>query len=293
MSGLPDRNGITIAAALADATRELVAAGVEQPRLDARLLLGHALETPRDRLYGKETATIPAAQHRAFLRLVARRAEREPVSRIIGKREFWSLSFSVGTATLDPRPDSETMIDTVLTRFPDLSAPLRVLDLGTGSGCLLLAVLSEYPQASGLGVDLDPCCLEIAKQNSAASGFDDRTRFQAGDWTAGLDAVYDVILCNPPYIPTRRIGGLEPEVVMYDPVRALDGGSDGLDCYRDLSGGLTAAMAVNSLVFLEIGAGQADMVIRILADAGLCCLEVRKDLGGRPRCLVIGRNRRS
>lgn len=234
----------------------LRAAGVDNPRLDARLLTDEAQ--------------------------IARRVAREPVAYILGHKEFWSLDFAVGPGALIPRPDSETLIEQLLKRFPDRDAPLDILDLGTGTGCLLIAALSEYPNARGTGVDSSPEALAWARKNVEKCV--SHARLVQGDFAATV-GTYDAILSNPPYIPTKDIAGLAPEVRLYEPVQALDGGADGLEAYRALAPLIDTLLKPDGLAFLEIGAEQGEAVAAIL---GTKFLELVPDLAGSPRC-VIGR----
>ena len=283
-----------VAGALRDATQKLGAAGIDQPRLDARVLIAHALGlTTQDVMLRAERA-VSAAERQAIARLIARRARREPVSRIVRRREFWSLAFQVSPATLDPRPDSETVISATLAEIGVIGAPaapgardraLRVLDLGTGTGCLLLALLSELPRARGLGVDRSAAALAVARANARALGLKDRARFRRGDWGAGLAGRYDAILSNPPYIPSGDLAGLPPEVG-FDPAAALDGGPDGLSCYRAIAGQLSGLLAPAGVAALEVGAGQAAAVAEILAATGLKTAKIVSDLASTPRVVV-------
>lgn len=279
--------GAPIGQRLEDAARQLSTAGIDQPRLDARLLLAHALGAPRERFYGREADLVSADIGRAFDQLIARRLGREPVSRILGTRGFWSLNLEINASSLDPRPDSETLVEAVLERVLPRVAPIRVLDLGTGTGCLLLSVLAEFRQATGLGIDISAECVALAARNAAANGLDDRATFQIGDWNGGLHAIFDVIMCNPPYIPTEVIPSLAPEVAIHEPFRALDGGADGLDCYRRLSVEFYQLLAENGHVFLEIGHDQRAAVTNIIEAAGLRVVSARADLAGHERCLII------
>jgi release factor glutamine methyltransferase len=283
--GTPE--GPTIGRILKDAARRLSGAGIENPRLDARLLLAHALATPRERLYGREDECLEVGIGRMFDQLIARRLAREPVSRILGNRGFWSLNLEINASTLDPRPDSETLVEAVLARIESREATIRVLDLGTGTGCLLLSVLAEFRQATGLGIDISPDCVAIAARNAAANGLDDRASFQVADWNRGLEVIFDVIMCNPPYIPTAIIPSLAPEVAIHEPFRALDGGADGLDCYRLLSVKFCQLLAENGHIFLEIGHDQRPEVTNIIEAAGLKVVSARADLAGNERCLII------
>ncbi len=281
--------GTTAGAALDEAARRLRAAGVENPRLDARLLLAHALETPGERFYGREDAAVPAGALQTFRRLVERRRAREPVSRILRRRGFRDLELEVDRATLDPRPDSETLVEAALDAFPDRGAPLRALDLGTGTGCLLLALLSARPRARGLGVDISAGCVAAASRNAARHGLAGRARFRRGDWTSGLEGAFDIVLCNPPYIPTGAIAGLAPEVARHEPRLALDGGPDGLAPHRRLLPGLAGALAPGGRAFVEAGPGQGGPIRRIAAAHGLAAAGTRADLAGRERCVVLKR----
>lgn len=276
----------------------LTAAGVDTPELDARLLLQEASGLSRDRLLiDADRPVADAAAARAWA-LIERRAAREPVSRILGRREFWSLEFALDSSTLDPRPDSETVIETALAAIPDRAAPLRLLDLGTGTGCLLLALLRELPHATGIGLDISPAAVAAAAGNAASLGLADRAVFLAGDWRDGLGprlsgavvdgAVFDVVVANPPYIPDAEIAGLQPEVRAFDPHAALAGGADGLDAYRALAPQLAGVLSPGGVVVFEVGAGQAPAVAALLAAAGLAVSGTARDLAGVERC-VAGR----
>lgn len=264
----------------------LTEAGCDTPSLDARLLIQHALKLDRaDLLFMADQPLDPAAAAGAW-ELIERRSTRVPVSRIIGSRGFWTLDLGVNAATLDPRPDTETVVDAVLEAIPDRDRPLRILDLGTGSGAILLALLAEYPQAVGLGVDLAPDAVRQAAANAAACEMAGRAAFQGGSWGEGLpDGAFDVVVSNPPYIPTADIADLAPEVREHDPMLALDGGADGLDAYRALADQLPRLLAADGVTALEVGAGQADQVAELLTLAGLTLTGVRVDLGGVARCV--------
>jgi release factor glutamine methyltransferase len=218
--------------------------------------------------------------------MVARRLGREPVSRILGRRGFWTLDLALGPATLDPRPDSETVVEAVLAALPEPRAPLRLLDFGTGSGCLLLALLVELPTATGLGIDRSLAALEIARANARAAGLAGRAAFVQADWGGPLAGRFEVIVTNPPYIPSGDIAGLQPEVADFDPRLALDGGDDGLDCYRALVPDIARLLAPGGVAALEVGRGQAAAVGAMLTAAGLESLGARRDLGGVERCVT-------
>jgi len=265
----------------------MAAVGIEAPRLDARLLLALALMAPKDRFYGREDDLLDADASAAFDQLVSRRCQREPVSRIVGRRGFWTLDLELNEGSLDPRPDSETLIEAVLEHVAPRQMPLRVLDLGTGTGCLLLSVLAEYPNATGLGVDLSLACVALAGRNARRNQLESRAEFQNGDWMGDIHTIFNVIICNPPYIPSGQISALAPEVAVHEPLLALDGGVDGLDCYRRLAVGFADVLAENGLIFLEIGHDQQAPVIEVMQQAGWRTVAVRPDLAGHDRCLVL------
>ena len=275
---------------LQPAQTQLRDAGIADASLDARLLLAMAL--------GREEAVLPHESltdwsHTAaagFSRLLARRCAGEPVSRIRGWREFWSLRFALSADTLDPRPDSETVVEAALAWVGGRrEASLRLLDLGTGSGALLLACLSEMPGATGIGVDLSAGALATATANAAQLRLSDRVQFVEGDFADPQVGAgeFDLILCNPPYIPRRAIEQLAPEVAHFDPKRALDGGDDGLDCWRSLLPRLQQGLAPNGRAFVEIGAGQEEAVTSLARQAGLQAAGKRPDLSGTIRCLIF------
>ena len=255
---------------LRDAVRSLEAAGIPNARREVRLL--HRL------------AEDDAARFAAYVR---RRTEHEPYSRIRGAREFWSLDLALSPDTLDPRPDSETLIEAALAALPNRAAAFRAVDLGTGTGALLLALLTEYPAATGIGVDVLPGAVATARQNAAALGLAGRASFVAGDWAEIKLAPADVILANPPYISAAAIAALPPEVRCFDPRRALDGGHDGLVAYRSLAPVLRRTLRPEGWTFLELGFGQVEAVTRIMAEAGFRAVATRRDLAGHERCLVL------
>jgi release factor glutamine methyltransferase len=208
------------------------------------------------------------------------------VSRILGRRGFWSLELAIGPAVLDPRPDSETLVQAVLDRCRDRTAALRILDLGTGSGCLLLALLSELPNAGGVGLERAGDAAALARANTERCGLADRAEIRTEDWRLWTaDARFDVVVCNPPYIATAQIDALAPEVARFDPRGALDGGADGLDAYRALAPRTAALLAPDGLAVFEVGAGQADAVAALLRAAGLRTYPPLCDLAGTPRCV--------
>ncbi len=275
----------TVETLLRDARGKLAAAGIPAPRSEARILLQAVLDRPAEMLIRAPETPVAGASAERFLVLVGRRAEREPVSRILGQREFWSLGLSVTADTLDPRPDSEAVVAAALGWCGPRSGPLRVLDLGTGTGCLLLAVLGELPDASGMGTDIAAGAVATAARNAAGLGLSARASFRCADWDWGVDGAFDLIVSNPPYIPSATIEGLEPEVARWEPRAALDGGRDGLDAYRRLAPAIVRRLAPDGAAFLEIGAGQGKAVEAIMAESGLARFAQNADLAGRIRCL--------
>ena len=277
---------MTAAAAIEAAACRLSAAGIEDARREARLLLAQATGWDRVAIIAHPERELAEDQDASLARLVARRASREPLSRILGWREFWSLRFALGPDTLDPRPDSETLVSAAL-EFTDRNRSLSVLDLGTGSGCLLLAFLSEAKAARGLGIDLSLGALAVAEANARNLGLAGRAQFRQGDWGRCLQERFELVLCNPPYIPAGDIAGLTPEVARFDPLLALSGGPDGLAAYRRLSDELPRLLLDGGFAIVEIGAGQEKAAAAILAAGGLTFLGSRADLSGTPRCLVL------
>ena len=276
---------MTAAELLTAAAGRLVEAGIENPRREARLLLNLALGIDANaRLPEREIAPADAALFETF---VARRAGHEPYSRIAGRREFWSLDFALSPDTLDPRPDSETLIEAALERIADRAATLSVVDFGTGTGALLLALLSELPNATGIGVDISAGAVETARRNAAALGLSARAGFVLGRWGEGLTTPADVIVTNPPYISAKDMSRLPPEVREFDPAAALDGGPDGLSAYRELALDLKRLLSESGIALCEIGAGQAPAVTAIMAASGLDLTGSRADLAGIERCLVF------
>jgi release factor glutamine methyltransferase len=279
----------TIQSVLDAAIERLKRVDVENPRLDARLILGSVLAADSASIVGYPERELTVEQLAQFDNLVDRRLARQPLSRILGRREFWGLMFRVTPDTLDPRPDSECLIDAVLERRRDRRAALRILDLGTGTGCLLLALLHEFPAATGLGIDNNAGALLTARGNAADLGLGERADFCHGNWTDGVIGPFDVIISNPPYIRSDDIETLMPEVARYDPRGALDGGRDGLGCYRHLGRGLANLMSESGMAVIEIGADQEQAASAILTSGGLLVGARRNDLAGRVRALVLER----
>jgi len=282
--------GPCVARALADLARSLAAAGIASPALDARLLLLAATGLTHEALIGAPERVVAESEARRLDNLAARRLAREPLSRILGEREFYGRPFAIGPASLDPRSDTETLVERALD-FANTHAAPAILDLGTGSGAILVTLLAELPGASGTGSDVSEAALEVARANARRHGVDARAQFVAANWCDGVTGRFDVILSNPPYIPSGDIPRLDPEVRDHDPILALDGGPDGLDHYRAIAAGARSRLSPGGLLALEIGAGQHDQVAGLLAGhgwrpasgAGAC-----RDLSGRVRVLAFG-----
>ncbi len=267
-------------------------------RLDARLLLGLALGGDEPVFPHQDVEAGPGLSA-ALMPLIERRLKSEPVSRLRGWREFYSLRFELNADTLDPRADSETLVAAAIewlsgdgNRGSGHTTPPRVIDFGTGSGCLLLSVLAHCPDASGLGVDISDAAIRAARNNAMNLGLGGRARFACTSWDDGVEGRFDAVLSNPPYIPAGDIPGLMPEVRMHDPLRALDGGEDGLDAWRELLPATARRLNPGGRAFVEIGAGQQDAVADLAGKSGLSCLNILPDLAGIGRCLILGHDQR-
>jgi release factor glutamine methyltransferase len=285
---------LTAGQALRQLTGRFATAGLDTPDLDARLLLAHVLHIDQLRLVTAPETLLSTTQLDALERAAGRRLAHEPVSRIIGERWFYGRPYRITSATLDPRPDSETLIDAVLAhvRLNDLQqSPLRLLDIGTGTGCLLLTLLAELPAATGVGSDLSAAALAVAQLNADRLGIaSNRVKWTRGDGFTPITGIFNVILSNPPYIPSREIAGLAPDVRNYDPRLALDGGPDGLNPYREFSKQACKYIdKTGGYLIYEIGAGQHDAVADLLHQAPWpqpVTIETFSDLGGIVRCVA-------
>lgn len=256
----------------------LRAAGLDDPLRDARLLMAHALEIPAGRLTLALHDPLPAGAEARFLALIAGREDRRPVSQLLGGREFYGRRFAVSEAVLDPRPETEILVAAAL-ELPFA----RLLDLGTGSGAILLSLLAERPEAEGLGVDSSATALEVARANAVALGVDKRAELRLSDWFSQVDGEFDLILSNPPYVTEAEYDALDPGVRKYEPRAALTPGGDGLDAYRAIAAGLPSFLRPGGRVLLEIGPAQAASVSGLLVAAGLAEIAVLRDLDGRDR----------
>jgi len=267
----------------------------DTPVIDARLLLQQVLGITREELLLEPKRMLSETEQQQFESLLERRLAHEPMSHIIGSREFYGLEFKVTPDVLTPRPDTETVVDTVLLQITEnrrwkTSNPasvIRILDLGTGTGCLLLSLLHALPNARGTGVDISPQALAVAQENAEKLGLADRAEFALSRWCEKISKNYDIIVANPPYIASNAIAALMPDVADYEPHLALDGGPDGLAAYRDIARQLRPHLAEQAIVVLEIGAGQERLVADIFITEGFRLEAERSDLAGIPRCLVM------
>ncbi len=281
--------GATLSQLLSQAADRLAEAAIEEPRREARLLLCHATGLDGAALLRHAQSDYPAP---GFQALVSRRAAREPLAFITGHQPFWTLDLLVSPDTLIPRADSETLIEAALEAFPRREVR-HVLDLGTGTGCLLLAALTEFANAWGVGVDRVAGAAWLARRNARRLGLDGRAAVLCADWAAPLDARFDLVLSNPPYIESATISGLMPDVALFEPRSALDGGTDGLAAYHAILAALPDVLAEDGLAILELGEGQAEAVGALARDAGLRPEPARRDLGGIERALPIRPGKKS
>ena len=281
---------LSLVKAWAMARRRLEAAAVDGPVIDARLLLEAAADASRVDIVTDPQRPLTDAQEQVLERFLARREAREPVSHILGRRGFWKIMLKVTPDVLTPRPDTESILDVVLADFAEDQA-FSVLDLGVGSGAILLAILAERPNAHGLGVDLSDSALEVARENAAALGLSDRAAFERGHWAEGLAADhYDLVVSNPPYIASAEIETLDPEVRDHEPRLALDGGPDGLDAYRLLAPAVLRVLKPGGRFAVEIGSSQKTAVERLFREAGAEGVRTTRDLADRDRVVAGFKN---
>lgn len=280
-----------------DTAVALTAAGIDNARFEARLLLAEASGLTIEQLVARGTDDVPANVVEMARSLTARRVRREPMAYILGEREFWGLPFKVSPAVLVPRPDSETLIEAVLSLMPDRARAWRILDLGLGSGCLLLTLLREYPQARGVGLEASAEALAVAQENANALGVADRAQLIAGDWRRpgwaeallqALGGPFDLVVSNPPYIASAAVPNLMPEVSSFEPRLALDGGAEGFDAYQVIIAASPRLVTAGGFMAVEAGEGQATEITRIFAAAGLTPRPPWKDLGGIDRVVTAG-----
>lgn len=271
---------MTCAEALREAAKRLEVAGVEGAARDARWLLAHALGLSPDALAARLSEPISAQAEAAFAKAVAAREARQPVSQIIGRRAFWGRDFIVTPDVLDPRADTETLVE-----LPLAEPFARVLDLGTGSGCLLVTLLAERPSARGLGTDVSEAALAVARANARRHGVADRAEFRRSDWLEGVEGEFDLIVANPPYIAADEMAGLAPEVRDWEPRGALTDEADGLSAYRAIAAGAGARLAPGGRLIVETGSGQGAPVAALFRAAGLDSVATHADLEGRQRAV--------
>lgn len=277
----------TRGAALAAVRSGLSDAGIEDAALDARVLLCAVLGINAVTLAAHPEAPLGVEGARAAAEAMRRRLSREPVARILGRREFWGMELELSPDTLVPRADTETIVATALRHLPGRNRPLALADLGTGSGCLLLALLRELPQAHGLGIDRSADALATARRNAHRNGVGARAFFAASDWTAAVGGGFHLLVANPPYIPSGDIAGLAPEVRDHDPRAALDGGADGLAAFRAILADASRVVAPGGLIVLEIGFDQGRTVPALAVQEGYTIVEVACDLAGRSRAVAL------
>lgn len=270
-----------VADALAPALARLKAAGIDGAARDVRILLAHALGQGADRLTLHLQDELSPGQDAAFAAAIGARVARQPVSQIIGQRLFWGLPFRVTRDTLDPRPETETLVAEALSR------PFhKLLDLGTGTGCILLSCLAGMPRARGIGVDLSDAALLVAQENAQALGLDARARFRRSDWFSDVPGTFDLIVANPPYIAAVEMAALSPEVRDWEPHLALTPGGDGLDAYRIIATGAGARLMPGGRILVEIGPTQGPSVTDLFMRAGLERVQVLPDMDGRDRVVA-------
>jgi release factor glutamine methyltransferase len=272
-----------------DAALRLKKIGVKTSLLDSRLLLQEVLNITYEELLVSAKRVITEEENDRYEEYLGKRLMREPISKILQRKDFWKYRFKTNEHTLDPRPESETIIESVLAEYKDKNRELKILDLGTGTGCLVLTLLKEFPNAKGVGVDASMEALKVAGENAANLEVTDRVSFIKGNWLNGISDKFDIIVSNPPYIKTKQIDYLAEEVRLYDPISALDGGEDGLDCYRVLTEGLERVMGNHAKVFFEIGKWQENDVSQLIKKNGFEIDDVRKDILGIPRVISFNK----
>lgn len=272
-----------------DIEGQLANCGIDEAKLDARLLISHILNLEQIDYALEKGKAVSDDDYQAVMRLVRKRLNRVPMSQIFGEKEFWSRSFKVTPDTLTPRPDSETLIEVALSTVSDKQKHIKVLDLGTGTGCLLLTLLCELPSATGLGTDISNKALDVAKDNALALKVSERAEFRKSDWTSNLakGEKFDLIISNPPYIGLKEKADLSPEVTDHEPQSALFSGPDGLDDYRKIAAQIGAVLNLGASIIVEIGYRQANDVKKIFTSHGFNSISLHKDLAGRDRSLLI------
>ena len=272
---------------ISTAVSKLTAVGIELPQLEARILRGSVMQIPPSQFIVSPEIKCSDEEKLKYIALVERRKQYEPVSHLTGFREFWSLNYQITNSVLDPRPDSETLVFEALKSFPERKLPLRVLDIGVGSGCLLLSFLSERPNAVGIGVDISLSALKIAHQNAVSFELSNRAVFQQSNWLDGVAGEYDVIFCNPPYVSSEEFKLLHDDVRKFEPREALLAGVDGLEAYKNILPHISKFLSKDGEAFFEVGINQAQRVSEISEANGLIVRGQFADISGIPRCLAI------
>lgn len=277
----------TLYGALVSAKQRLRERGISTFALDSEILLGVALNYSRETLTLNRDALLSDIQQDIYEVLIARRLEREPIAYILGVKEFYGRDFEVTQATLIPRPDTEIMIEAVVDQVAKGAKFATILDLGTGSGCIILTLLAELGGGQGVGIDRSEEAAEVAMHNAHKLGLAKQVDFRVQDWNEGVDGEFDIIVSNPPYIRQVDVASLDQDVVDYEPHEALIGGEDGLDCYRQLIPVITKALKPNGYVFLECGVNQYKDIVDMFSAHGFKFVRVKKDLAGIDRCIVL------
>ena len=281
-----NKGKISIKIAVENVTTILEHAGIEDPLREARLLIQHATKQQYTDIVICQDRILESHEWNKILDFTKRRADFEPLAYLISEKEFWGLVFRVSTDTLIPRPDSETLIESILSNIPNDYGSFRLLDLGTGSGCLLGALLQELPNSSGLGIERNPNAASIAEFNMQKLGFKKRSEIRVGDWGKGIDENFDFVICNPPYVASREISELSIDVKDYEPMYAIDGGIDGLVAYRTIAPQLAKLLKYKGLAAFECGYGQATLIVDILKSNSLNIKSIETDLSSIDRCLL-------
>lgn len=276
-----------------DIVNQLVEAGIDNPRLETRLILAHIKQCAASEIYSD--INLDETQQKQLKVVLNRRLNHEPLDKILGTRSFFKYDFAVNADVLSPRPDTETLVESVLETYPDRNQALNFLDLGTGSGCIIESLLAEYPNANGLAVDISAKALSVAQQNAENLGLVKRLNFLQADWFASdfvqkINRKFEVIVTNPPYIPTADITKLDKEVKNFDPLMALDGGADGFSSYRRLAEVVPQLLTDGGYVFIEAGIGQAEKIAQIFTTGGLRLQAIKTDLSGIQRCVILQNN---
>lgn len=276
-----------------DIINQLIHAGIDNPRLEARLILAHIKQCPASEVYSD--IDLDETQQKQLKVVLNRRLNHEPLDKILGTRSFFKYDFKVNADVLSPRPDTETLVESVLEIYSDPNMPLNLLDLGTGSGCIIESLLGEYPNANGLAVDISAKALSVARQNAETIGIVKHLKLLQADWFAHnfvqkINRKFEVIVTNPPYIPTADITKLDKEVKNFDPHAALDGGADGFSSYRRLAEVVPQLLTDGGYVFIEAGIGQAEKIAQIFTTGGLRLQAIKTDLSGIQRCVILQNN---